>query len=185
MVQDESPTATHDDLAATVGLVAAGDACALRVLFDATSPRLFAMVRRIVGEPTMAEDVLQEAYIKVWQQAAGYDATRGDVTAWLTIIARHCAIDARRRLRRVQRNVTAVEVAALPGHVAADTVGAVAVRTCLGRLAAAQRQAIVLAYYHGMSHEEISACLGIPLGTAKSHLRRGLKALQRCVGDDG
>jgi RNA polymerase sigma-70 factor (ECF subfamily) len=167
--------------------IAGGDRAAFARLYELTSPRLFAVGLRLLRRRDWAEDVLQEAYIRVWNKASLYEARHGNPLAWLTTILRRCALD---RLRELQRMGPAVEFGelaeelAMPALADADPRSAVmadSIRNCVEDLEAKQRRAILLAYYYGLTHEELSSHLDSPLGTVKSWIRRGLQRLKECL----
>ena len=168
---------------------AAGDQQALAALYDATSRTVYGLLLRILADASAAEEVLLDVYEQVWRQAAQYSRERGSPLAWLTTIARSRAIDRLRRGRREQQHTEPLEgVAALAhsvGPSAEDEVRAgevrAVVRAALDSLAPEQREVIELAYYGGMSHSEIAAARGLPLGTVKTRTRLGLMRLREML----
>ena len=168
---------------------ASGDQHALAALYDATSRTVYGLLLRILSDASAAEEVLLDVYEQVWRQAAQYSAERGSPLAWLTTIARSRAIDRLRRGRREQQNTEPLEgvvaTARAFGAGADDLVmeGEVraVVRKALDSLAPEQREVIELAYYGGMSHSEIAAARGIPLGTVKTRTRLGLMRLREML----
>jgi RNA polymerase sigma-70 factor (ECF subfamily) len=162
--------------------VARGDQAAFRALYDATSPRLFAICLRIVRDRSGAEDVLQEAYVRVWERARQFDAARGSAMAWIIAIARNHAIDTiRSRGREVteELDLQSPDPAAVGGIEATADLGPLG--RCLSHLERGPRQAIVLAFRDGLTHEELSDALGVPLGTVKTWVSRGLTRLRLCL----
>lgn len=179
-----------DDGAALSGLltaVAAQDRKALARLYDATAPQLLGVIHRLVRRRDLAEEILHDVFLRVWERAASYAPERGPAMAWLVSVARHAALDT---LRRRQREVALDEV---PGYAeTADpepdpyqrmirTAAGRALADCLDQLETEQRYCIVLAYHEGLTHEELAARLARPLGTVKSWVRRGLQRLRRCL----
>ena len=164
------------DLLAAIG---DGDKTALRKLYDATSAKLFGVILRILVERSEAEDVLQEVYITVWRKAAEFDATRASPITWLATIARNRAID-RVRARGSRPTTTldaAAEVAdtALPADALIDAADdARRVGAALGRLDPRHAAIIRSAYFDGLTYEALAAREGVPVGTLKSWVRRGL-----------
>lgn len=156
------------------------DRLAFAELYRLTSPRLFGIARRLLRRDADASDVLQETYMRVWQRAAGFDAARGDAMAWLAGILRNAAIDRLRVHGRTSAREEGLE-AADEQPVREDTLDRLAIARCLGALALAERQIILLAVQQGFSHTEVSARLTMPLGTVKSHARRGLLKLRLCL----
>lgn len=178
-------------LAAALTSVGRGDRAALREVYDLTAAKLFGICIRICGERASAEDVLQTVYIKVWERAGQFDATRASPITWLSTIARNGAIDWRRSVAgRAARN-SLPEQAALA--VADDTpradVSLVAaeegeqLHRCLDELEDRTRLCIRAAFFDGSTYAELAARENVPLGTMKSWIRRGLLRLKDCLGD--
>lgn len=173
-----------DELAQLLIASAMGDRGAFAELYRRAGPKLFAITRHLMGRRELAEDVLQEAFVRIWQKAYLFDPGRGTAMAWLVTVVRRCALD---RLR--QQGGQEVETGAPIEDAAEDTastaVSAVAssrdLERCLGELQTAQKRAIVLAYVYGLTHAELAQRLGAPLGTVKSWLRRGLLDLKECL----
>jgi RNA polymerase sigma-70 factor, ECF subfamily len=185
--QARTETDTRD--AALLGAVARGDERAFAEVYDRYASILLGLLLRILHSRAEAEDVLQEVFLQVWQQARSFDAARGRPFTWLVTLARSRAIDRLRavesRGRAAQRS--AEEGAPAPGAVetADDAVerserGEV-VRRALAELPTEQRQALLLAYVGGMSQSEIAAAEGLPLGTVKTRTRAGLKKLSELL----
>ncbi len=168
---------------------ASGDQHALSALYDATSRTVYGLLLRILSDASAAEEVLLDVYEQVWRQAAQYSRERGSPLAWLTTIARSRAIDRLRRGRREQQSTESLEgivaTARAGGETAEDFVMAgevrAVVRKALDSLAPEQREVIELAYYGGMSHSEIAAARGLPLGTVKTRTRLGLMRLREML----
>src|SRR5918998_3963599 len=166
--------------------VARGDEDAFARVYDRYGGILFGLLLRILHSRAEAEDVLQEVFLQVWQQARSFDPARGRAFTWLVTLARSRAID---RLRAVDSRERAAQRSAEDGRpVAADAEGwaeeeairaerAAAVRAALAELPEEQRQVLVLAYLDGMSQSEIAAAKNQPLGTVKTRTRTGLKKL--------
>jgi RNA polymerase sigma-70 factor (ECF subfamily) len=175
----------EDDLADQLVRVASGDRAALRGIYARHSTRLFGIAMAILRDRTDAADAMQDAFVKLWQRAAQFDRERGVAEAWIGSIVRHAALDiARRRGREVasddpELGDQPVDAVALDSLVAAED-GA-RLRECLGRLDDKNRESIVLAFVHGLSHPEVAARLDTPLGTVKSWIRRGLSSLRECL----
>lgn len=168
---------------------ASGDEQALASLYEATSRTVYGLLLRILSDAPAAEEVLLDVYEQVWRQAAQYSRERGSPLAWLTTIARSRAIDRLRRGRREQQHTEPLDSVAASAHsvesnaeeyVRAGEVRAV-VRKALEALAPEQREVIELAYYGGMSHSEIAAARGLPLGTVKTRTRLGLIRLREML----
>jgi RNA polymerase sigma-70 factor (ECF subfamily) len=162
----------------------AGDRQAFTALYDTTSGLVYRVALRILRDPTAAEEVAIEVYLQVHQQAAHYDYRRGTPSAWLQILTRSRAIDRRRQdaLRR-QREVSPAVVmpsSFAPGPEAYSTALEQhrVLQKALTTLSPHQRQIINMAYFEGLSHSEIAARLGQPLGTVKTRVRTGLRCLR-------
>lgn len=171
--------------------IAEGDRSAFEKLYRVTSARLFATARRFVRQHQRAEEILQECYITVWNNAASYDPARSAPMTWLVTIVRNRCLDA---LRIPVRELAPAlddedgdpferfethEPGPLQRCSAAEDEKVV--RDAMDRLPQQYRQALTLAYAHGCAHGELAARLQIPLGTAKSWVRRGLEALRSDV----
>lgn len=173
------------ELSGLLQKVATGDRDALRSIYVRQSTRLFGIAMAILRDRTVAADVLQDAFLRVWQRAGQFDPSRGVAEVWLGSIVRYAALDvARVRGREIPSDDPnlgdgAIEASALDALTTAEE-GA-RLHACLDRLEEKNRQGIVLAFVHGLSHPEISARLDIPLGTVKSWIRRGLMTLRECL----
>jgi RNA polymerase sigma-70 factor (ECF subfamily) len=171
--------------------VKAGDAAAFALLYDRHSRAAYGLAHRILGEPTAAEDVVQEAFLTVWRQAATYGPERGTVRAWLLAIVHHRAIDhVRRRSYREERQQALDAVADPPDSAdtweqARQSVEGQHVREALEHLPPDQRRSITLAYFGGYTHDEIARLLGVPLGTVKGRLRIGLQKMRGYLDKQG
>ena len=173
------------DLDLMLARTARQDRSAFKLLYQATSAKLYGVVLRISREPGLAQDVLQEIYLKVWTRAGKYRAGEGSPISWLVAIARNCAIDAIRRRtdlplgmdeegRSVIEDLTIAEGGADPDDVQS-------LRRCLGALDEMSRDCVVLAYCFGLSREELAGRFDRPVGTIKTWLHRGLAALRTCL----
>ena len=170
-----SPGQPGAELSALLTATAAGDRRAFRELYDATSRRLFGIALMILRRREAAEDVLQEAFVRVWVEARRYDPARGPALPWLSRIVRNLAIDHLRRDRGAHDDIAdQAETLAAPGAPVSERMD---LQRGLSQLAADQRDVIALAFVHGYTHEELAERLNVPLGTAKSRVRRGLKQM--------
>jgi RNA polymerase sigma-70 factor (ECF subfamily) len=166
--------------------VSRGDRRAFADLYRLTAPKLFPVALRITLRRDLAEEVLQESFVAMWNQAASYDPVRGAPMVWMTTIVRHRAIDQRRR-RANLADATAGSDDALSTLVAGEgdradrSADLAALQRCLDTLEPQPRQAILLAYLHGYTHAELAGRLATPAGTVKSWIRRGLERLKRCL----
>lgn len=177
------------ELAGWLASTASGSEQAFQSLYRATAPHLYALLLRILRNEERAEDALQDTYVKVWKKADTYSPERGAPLTWLLSVARYRALDLLRRQRPEYGLPEEPDVAdALlvdhsPGPDADNESeqALAAVRDCLGTLQDEQRQSVLLAYYEGLTHQELAARMGAPLGTVKSWVRRGLLRLRDCL----
>lgn len=169
--------------------VARGDESAFARVYDRYSPILFGLLLRILRSRSEAEDVLQEVFLQVWQQARSFDPARGRAFTWLVTLARSRAIDRLRAVDSRERAALRSTEDAPPTperqewaeDVAIRAERAEAVRGALAELPDEQRQVLVLAYLEGMSQSEIAAAKNQPLGTVKTRTRSGLKKLSESL----
>lgn len=184
-IQQEDVTA--DPWADLIAGAGRGDRDAFAALYRETSGRLMAIAFRMLGRRDIAEEVLQEAFVSIWRRASQFDPARGRAFTWLAAIVRYRAIDRLRADGRERHDVELPEDGdgALPENLITDPrhhePEAMAVRKCLAGLSEDQRRAITLAYYYGLTHEELADRLQAPLGTVKSWVRRGLLQLRTCL----
>jgi RNA polymerase sigma-70 factor (ECF subfamily) len=168
--------------------LARGDQTALAGIYDRYRLILFGLVMRILHDRAEAEDVLQETFLQVWRRAGDFDEARGRAFTWLVTIARSRALD---RLRSsASRSRVADEAAQMPhdevGDAAEDAVRSeegTVVRQALAELPSEQRQALLLAYFEGLTQTEIAKRLGDPLGTVKTRMRSGTIKLRELLRD--
>jgi RNA polymerase sigma-70 factor, ECF subfamily len=173
------------DLVIVTGLKT-GDQRAMADLYDRYSSVVYAVALRVLGDTGAAEDVLQEVFLQLWRNPGAFDAARGSLGCWLAVIARNRAIDSLRK-RRPETDIEDVVLSVAP-DLAADVERARAaekVRGIMGAMAPAQRSALEMAYWEGMSHSEIAEKTGEPLGTIKTRIRAGLIALRTSFQVDG
>jgi RNA polymerase sigma-70 factor (ECF subfamily) len=167
--------------------IADGELAALEVLYDRYKTMAYSIAYRITNDATLAEDVVQDAFLGAWRNAARYLEGRASVKTWLLSIVHHRAIDAIRR-RRPTTDLPDVETAppaalTLPDVWAEVSAGLDAdlVRSALTALSDVQREALELAYFGGLTQAEIAERTGAPLGTVKSRMRLGLLAMRRTI----
>ena len=160
-----------------------GDQRALAELYDRYSPVVYAVALRVLGDTGAAEDVLQEVFLQLWKNPSAFDAARGSLGAWLAVIARNRSIDALRR-RKPETDIEDVVVSVSPdlASEADRSRAARKVRGVLGEMPSAQRTALEMAYFEGLSHTEIAEKTGEPLGTIKTRIRSGLMSLRKAFG---
>jgi RNA polymerase sigma-70 factor (ECF subfamily) len=186
-----------DTLSVLLAAAGRGDENAFAELYALTSPKLFAILLRIMKTREWAEDALQDCYLRIWQNAERYTPERGSPMAWLATIARYRALDLL-RARRPGHETGGVEPVdedfgdnahapvhdQAPDDYAAEAEGLARLDDCMRELPAEQRNAVLLAYYQGCTHSEIAARTATAMGTVKSWLRRGLLRLRDCLGSD-
>ncbi|GJE26725.1 sigma-70 family RNA polymerase sigma factor [Methylobacterium organophilum] len=166
--------------------IAGGDAAALRSLYDLTAPKLFGLILRIQRDRSLAEDVLQDVYLKIWRSAGSYTAQAGPPLPWLCAVARHRAIDVIRRKGEVQGPVSEdgedfFERLVDPSDAAGAFLNRDALQHCLGQLDPAHRDCVVRAYCEGLSREELAQIHDRPVNTIKTWLHRALASLKGCL----
>ncbi len=185
------PCADEAQLCALIDRIVDHDERALVALYDASLSRVWGLVLRLVRRPQVAEEVVEEVFFQVWRQAARFDPERGRALAWLLGMARSRAIDAIRHESRFKAESLDDEAHAEPADVQAgegDDLLAVArghadLHQALMRLNPQPRQLVALAFFNGLSHEEIASQTQLPLGTVKSQIRRALISLRQVLGD--
>lgn len=180
-----SEMADADDLERLLTATAEQDRAAFAQLYRLTSPRLFAIALKMMRRRDLAEDILQDAYLAIWRKASRYDPKKGAALPWMTTVVRHRALDYLRSAKAAAADALGDERAQSSGVGEGgmpmfDGVAGHTLAECLARLSAAQREAIVLAYCYGFTHEELAARLSCPVGTVKSWVRRGLLQLKEC-----
>ncbi len=168
-----------------------GDGSGLAELYDRHGRALFSLAFRILRDQTDAEEVVQDVFVQAWRQAARYDTGRGPVVAWLLMLTRSRAIDRLRQRRGLppmrDDDVSALRDVADAGTpvdwqlLSAEQVQAL--RAALDELPVAQRTAIELAFYEGLTHAEVAERLEQPLGTVKTRIRLGLLRLRAAIGE--
>lgn len=163
--------------------IATDDTEALRTLYDRYGAIVFGMAYRILGDRQAAEECTQDTFVAVWRNAASYDPSKARVSSWLVAIARNRAVDAVRR--RAARPVDSHEEIWQAADESADTAEIAAaadesrrIAAAMAELPPAQRDALVLAYFEGLSHSEIAERLAVPLGTVKGRIRLALDRLR-------
>ncbi|MFG1496892.1 RNA polymerase sigma factor [Saccharospirillum sp. HFRX-1] len=160
--------------------VAHQDYAALKSLYDATSSRLMGVANRILKNEQEACDVLQDVYLKIWQQAGDYSG-RGSVMGWLTVMTRNAALDRLKSIKRKREDLSEDPGADILVEMPASESHDLGVHQCLDQLNENAREAIVLSYIYGYSHQELHERLARPLGTVKAWIRRGLQELKKCL----
>lgn len=152
----------------------------MATLYDRYSSIVYAVGLRVLGDTGAAEDILQDVFMQLWRNPGVFDANRGNLGAWLAVITRNRAIDTLRK-RRPETDIADIVVSVEP-DMAGDAERSRAmekVRGTLGGMPAAQRSALEMAYFDGLTHTEIAEKTGEPLGTIKTRIRAGLMALRK------
>ena len=177
----------YDPLAQLLEAAARGDQDAFARLYDLTHGKLYALCFRILRRQDRAEDALQDAYLRIWRWAHRYDPAKGSGFGWIVTVARNVALTSVVRGGREipsspeldRREVASTEPDPLEQSMRRQETQALA--GCLQRLPQSQQRAITLAYFEGLSHRELADRLDLPLGTAKSAIRRGMMRLRDCL----
>jgi RNA polymerase sigma-70 factor, ECF subfamily len=165
------------ELGVIISGIAAGERAALKQLYDRFGARLYGIAHRILRDPALAEDAVQEAFVKIWRNAGKYHRARGSALGWVVIIVRRAAFDLRPR----DRVGESVEIAAEQPETEMLDPG---LARALDALPETHRKALLLMYVYGLTHAELAAAMGAPLGTVKSWVRRAATALKKSLGDD-
>lgn len=175
----------EDDLGQLLGSVADGDRAAFQRLYEQVGPILFGICSRILRDRDAAEDAFQEAMLRIWQKSYLFDPTRGGAMNWMVKVVRRVVLDRLPARRTAQLSLTDASVAALvetlPHQASRDPGLAPDLRRCLGLLEQNYRQSVLLAYYYGLSYEELAAHSAVPVGTIKTWIHRAVEKLQRCL----
>ena len=171
-------------------LVGDGDARAFEVIFDRHASAGYSLAMRMCGRRTLAEDIVQDAFLSLWRSGSGYDRARGSVRSWVLSAVHNRAVDALRRTgAKAGRDVSDEGIAErLPAREATDAEverreESRRVRGALDELPPDQRQVIELAYFGGLSHNQIAEMLALPPGTVKGRMRLGLTKMRQALGE--
>ena len=174
------------ELAGLIDATAAGDREAFRRFYDLTAAKVLGVALRILKDRALADDVVQDAYLKVWQNAASYSPENGRPLTWLGAIVRHRSIDIlrsrREHLNRAIVDDTALATLQNPKDNATDWVEVEHLRRCLDLLSAPQRQCFLLAYHEGLSRAELATQFDRPVNTISVWLHRSAAKLRDCLG---
>lgn len=179
------------DYEAALNACARGERQALERLYAQESARLLGVAQRLVRDSALAQDIVHDAFIKIWTGAGSFDKTRGSVRGWMFSITRHLALNAiRNNAREVQsddEDEHAEAQATLEGwNETVDSfdwrVNPGRIEFCLEQLEPVRRNCVFHAYVDGYSHQEIAQKIGAPLGTVKAWIKRSLNALRECIG---
>ena len=181
-----------DELSDLLARCALRDQRAFTTLYQFSSAKLFAVAVRITRRRDWAEEVLQEAFVNIWNHAAGYNSTKSAPMTWMTAIVRNRALDWLRRPREVEIDEEHEELMASvpdespgPEELLRQSLDAGALAECMKGLTEEQQRSITLAFFYGLSHGELAVQMRKPLGTVKTWIRRGLDRLKGCLDDLG
>ena len=171
-----------------LGRVAEGDEVAFAELYDRSSDRVLGLVRRLLKDHAQSEEVTQEIFLEVWQNATRYEAAKGSATTWILTMAHRRAVDRIRSSQSTRDRDTKIGLRDMETDY--DSVSeSVEIRVehervgqALQRLTELQRQAVTLSYYGGYSHSEVAEMLNVPVGTVKTRLRDGMIRLRDDLG---
>lgn len=180
------PDASHQDLVRHLAGCAQGDNQALERLYRASSAHLYAQLLRILRNESAAQDCLQQVFIRIWNAAGQYDASRAKPMTWLSTLTRNIGIDWLRRQKPQDATDTESLLETLTGEGDPETDSmsvqhADHLHDCLDTLSHPQRQALEMVYFQGLTHSELAETLTQPLGSVKSWIRRGLERLKACL----
>ena len=183
---DRGPAGAGDDLADLLSRIAARDAAAFAALYKQTSAKLYGVVARILTRGDVAADLLQEAYVRIWEKAGEFDPLKGSPLAWMATIARNRALDEVRRVRPLSLEdqpegfePAAEEIDPLAARERSE--GLAALVDCLKALDEEKRAVLLLAYYRGLTREALAKRFGRPVPTIKTWLHRSLAQLRDCL----
>jgi RNA polymerase sigma-70 factor (ECF subfamily) len=178
---------SRKDLIEALERTAQGDTAAFKIVYQATSLKLYGIIVRILGRRDLADEVLQEVYVRVWQSAGEYDPANSSPITWLATIARNRALDeAKRKTMRSLEECPEVEQLPsddnpLAGHEQNEE--ARRLQACLDKLEPERKELVLLVYFYGLTREEISNRINRPVATVKTWLRRSLAQLRNCLGE--
>ncbi len=173
---------TNSEEAGLMERIRLGDETAMADIYDRYSAIVYGVALRVLADTAAAEDVLQEVFLQLWRNPQAFDADRGKLPAWLAVIARNRAIDHLRR-RPPEDEIEDLPIATGVNleNEAAQRLAVEKIRGALAQLPQEQRRALEMAFFEGMTHTEIAAKTGEPLGTIKTRIRAGLHAVRKAV----
>ncbi len=167
---------------------AQGDRKAFSALYEATSGKLYAVSLQLLQKRDLAEEALQEAYVRIWHNASEYNEQRGSVLAWMISIVRYRALDMLRAAKvrldyqtHESREDSDTAISASPENNLFERRDRAKIDDCMDHLEKPQSDAITLAYFRGFTHQEVCHHMSTPLGSVKSWIRRGLERLKKCL----
>lgn len=175
------------DLNALLVSVGRGDEAAFAAIYDALGSSVFGLARRVIRDPSRAEEVAQEVFIQVWQSAARFDPARGNAKSWLLTLAHRRAVDAVRHDQAATNRENKYDWSNGPDFDEVEETVTVTleheqVKRCLDSLTALQREAVNLAYYQGYTYAEVATALDANTATIKTRMRDGIVRLRDCMG---
>ncbi len=180
---------TGDELGSLLERCVLQDQIAFKALYDLTSSRLYATLFNILRIEAVAEEALQETYVKIWSKASEYNSELGQPITWMTSIARYQALDMLRKRRIREDRETDWDATSLVDRLMAQPDPSQmaeyqdVLEKCFDRLSQSQRLCIIRAYIEGLTHDELSKSTKTPVGTVKSWIRRGLVSLKECINE--
>jgi RNA polymerase sigma-70 factor (ECF subfamily) len=179
--------ATPADLGDLLLLVARGDERAFAAVYDALGASVYGLARRVVRDPSRAEEISQEVFIQVWKSAVRFDPARGNAKSWILTLAHRRAVDAVRHDQAATNRENKYDWSNGPDFDEVEETVTISleheqVRRCLDGLTELQRQAVDLAYYKGYTYAEVAESLGANTATVKTRMRDGIVRLRDCMG---
>lgn len=168
---------SEDDAVKLIARVAAGDREALKSLYEQEGAKVMAICLRMLARRDIAEEAVQDTFLSIWRAAGSFDPSKGSARGWIYVIARRRALDRLRASPWLKRETPDFAEDWAPA-LGEDSL---ALSECLQQLDAKSRYAICICYLYGLTHEELSSATGVPLGTLKSRIRRGLMSLRKCL----
>lgn len=185
IIMNRAPDDAAENLRALMRATSDGDLQAFEELYGRTSSKLYGICLRLLGDEAEAQDVLQDTYVRVWQKSATFDADRASPITWLAVVARNKAIDRLRQRVPVEEDVAAAENLPDGGPSAIDVIehqqDVERLAGCLDELEERTRDMIRAAFLDGATYPQLAERQGVPLGTMKSWIRRGLQRLRGCL----
>ena len=184
-----SSSSSNDPLLRLLQETASNDRDAFRLLYDSSSAKLFGVILRIVKRQDLAEEILQEVYLIIWNKANSYNPSLGRPLSWMMTIARNKALDTLRGLEAKSQTfeysesddapIQSALLAVIPETL--DTTDRMSLQNCLDEATEQARESVLLAYIHGFSRDELAARYCVPVNTIKTWLRRALIDLKNCL----
>jgi RNA polymerase sigma-70 factor (ECF subfamily) len=173
----------EDQLCDLLEAVAAGDRGAFRVLYDKSVSALYPICLRLMRDRELAQDILQEAMVRIWQKAHLFDRSKGSAMAWMAVLTRNCALS---RLAVKAPLILSLDdeavLAAVESNNGSDPVLASDIRHCLKKLNEKYRKCVILIHLQGLSYDELASLMDAPLGTVKVWVYRAMRELSACIG---